>query len=293
MIDELLTLITQVQAQYYMYIATKRWQSSQYAQSTFPDFALMPLPELTLEETNEMNQLIESFNKDRSSNDVSNADPRAVAGTDGAADHPVESPNVAAAAASTAAEWTSCYNCGTSYWLFHTPNFCSGCGIAIAAPRDNNHGNQAAPIPAAYDASLAGPPNTEPALRAYETPEQALARQEYAWNNYAWFTVFREKYPPRRRFTANQTWSRRDCKILAIIETKWEGTKWDEMAAQFCNATGRIVDPEHLRYKMEHDGEPLPSDDDGDYISSGDEDEDSEYDSSSSDENDDENGDED
>ncbi|KAK6834892.1 hypothetical protein PG987_009586 [Apiospora arundinis] len=263
-----------VEAQYYMYIATKRWQETPHSQTMFPNFAAMPLPALTFAERQEMNGLRECFDKGRFPDYASNRTPSVVAAAGGAAN----SPKAAAAAAAAAGTVPPikpkyCPDCGTA---FASPKqrFCHNCGANTASigvdENNNSNGDQAATAPAPAEA----PPKTAPAPSRHdepnhqETPAEAAARRQYDLTNHAWFDIFRNLYPPRRRFTPNQSWSRRDCKILAILETKWEGEKWLEMSAQFCNATGRYVDPEHLKYKMESDGSPLESDDDGDYNSS-------------------------
>ncbi|KAK8067046.1 hypothetical protein PG997_013793 [Apiospora hydei] len=133
-------------------------------------------------------------------------------------------------------------------------NHCAG------APVNGNGNNQSAPADAPDDDSSSS--SSASASSSSESEEEdPEARRHKDWTDHAWFDIFGQLYPPTRRFTADRFWSRRDCRILAIMESKYEGVKWAEFSAQFCNATGRYVPPEYIQYKMESDGVPIGSDD--------------------------------
>ncbi|KAK7910849.1 hypothetical protein PG985_013330 [Apiospora marii] len=260
-----------VEAQYMMYIATKRWQASPMAQTTFPNFAAMPLPRLSIKERNEMEGLRECFDLGRFPGDTQDQESPAKNPFVGNGYNHGQGNNNAAPPPAAGGNNNHC--CG---------HHCCG-NHAAAGPSNGNNHNNGNPQPAtAPDASDSGSSSSasSSSSESDSEPEDPAVRRHKDWVDHAWFDIFGTLYPPRRRFTADQFWSRRDCRILAIMETKYEGVKWAEFSAQFCNATGRYVPPEYIQYKMEHDGEPIGSDDDED--ESDDDDEFAESSSSSS-----------
>ncbi|KAI1414526.1 hypothetical protein F5Y13DRAFT_197513 [Hypoxylon sp. FL1857] len=59
------------------------------------------------------------------------------------------------------------------------------------------------------------------------------------------------QYPDRKKLTADEFYSERDVKALSVLEARYRTDKWLYIAADFTNVTGRIVDPELLKYKFE------------------------------------------
>ncbi|KAK8041319.1 hypothetical protein PG994_014326 [Apiospora phragmitis] len=260
-------------SQYMMYIATKKWKASPYAATTFPNFAAMPLPSLSIKQREQMAYLRECFDTGRFPGDMCNHIPLPSNNNQVAGNNNASANGNAAAAAPTN------NNC--------CHHHC--CGNHAAAPPANgnngnnsnngNNGNQAAAGPASAPSSSS------------EEEEDPEARRHQEWVDHAWFDIFGQLYPPTRRFAADRFWSERDCRILAIMESKY----WAEFSAQFCNATGRYVAPEHIQYKMETDGMPIIGSDDDE--GEGDGEDDADYDDvdadSSSDDGDDEEEDDD
>lgn len=235
-----------------MYIATKRWQASPMAQTTFPNFAAMPLPSLSIKERNEMEDLRRCFDLGRFPGDVSNQDSPAKSPFAG--NGPGNGNNNGGPNAGPPAVGNYHNNC--------CGHHCCGNNRAAGPSNgNNNNGNPQAAAPVASDSGSSSSSSSSSSESDSE-PEDPAVRRHKDWVDHAWFDIFAGLYPPRRRFTADQFWSRRDCRILAIMESKYEGVKWAEFSAQFCNATGRYVPPEYIQYKMEHDGEPIGSDDD-------------------------------
>ncbi|KAK8017515.1 hypothetical protein PG993_013841 [Apiospora rasikravindrae] len=239
-----------VEAQYMMYIATKRWQASPYAETTFPNFAAMPLPSLSVNERKEMEDLRECFDNGRFPSDMQNKQqqpPPKNKKTKRAADNSNGNGNGNGNGAAAAVPTNGCCH-----------HHCCG-NHAAAAPANGNGNNQAPADESSSSPSSSASSSTSSSSE--EEEEDPEARRQKDWTDHAWFDIFGTLYPPTRRFTADQFWSRRDCRILAIMESKYEGVKWAEFSAQFCNATGRYVAPEYIRYKMESDGVPIGSDD--------------------------------
>ncbi|KAI1214590.1 uncharacterized protein F4807DRAFT_403903 [Annulohypoxylon truncatum] len=63
-------------------------------------------------------------------------------------------------------------------------------------------------------------------------------------------SYFRE-HPELKKLNADQFFDEWDCKALATLEARQRGNKWLHLAADFANATGRAVDPEVLKAKLD------------------------------------------
>ena len=70
--------------------------------------------------------------------------------------------------------------------------------------------------------------------------------------------VLASQFPPRRGFAADSAWSAQDCRILAVIEAKYDALRYQQYQSDFFNATGRMVPAYLIRAKMDRDARPLP-----------------------------------
>ncbi|KAK7954998.1 hypothetical protein PG988_015692 [Apiospora saccharicola] len=254
-----------------MYIATKRWQASPFAQTSFPNFAAMPLPRLSVQERKEMEGLRECFDSGRVPGDMQDESPakqpiedysnnNRYAGPNGAMPPPAgnnyNNNNGANTAPPAVGNNNNC--CGHQF-------YCCGGNHAAGPYNGNNPNGNVQPGPAnapeSESSTSSSSSSSESESESESEPEDPAIRLHKEWVDHAWFDIFANLYPPRRRFTADRFWSRRDCRILGIIESKYDGVKWDEFSAQFCNATGRYVPPEYIKYKMETDGVAIGPDD--------------------------------
>lgn len=72
-----------------------------------------------------------------------------------------------------------------------------------------------------------------------------------------WIHVLGHTFPPRRGFVPDAAWSAADCRILAVIESKYDALRYKQYQADFFNATGRMVSADLIRAKMARDACPL------------------------------------
>lgn len=63
--------------------------------------------------------------------------------------------------------------------------------------------------------------------------------------------IQRQIYPPTISPKPDATFSKTDCEVLALVESKYTRGKWLEMQANFFNVTGRMVPLEIIRRKCE------------------------------------------
>ncbi|KAI0833073.1 hypothetical protein F5Y06DRAFT_185616 [Hypoxylon sp. FL0890] len=66
--------------------------------------------------------------------------------------------------------------------------------------------------------------------------------------------VLCEQYPDRKKLYPDRFYSKRDVKAISALEARYRIDKWLYISAEFANITGRMVDPEMLKYKWETGG---------------------------------------
>lgn len=65
--------------------------------------------------------------------------------------------------------------------------------------------------------------------------------------------VLARQFPPRRSIAADEHWSESDCRILAVIEAKYDMLRYQQYQSDFFNATGRMVPAYLIQAKMNKD----------------------------------------
>ncbi|KAJ3520279.1 hypothetical protein NM208_g13775 [Fusarium decemcellulare] len=63
--------------------------------------------------------------------------------------------------------------------------------------------------------------------------------------------IYKELYPPEIHPEPDAYFGKRDCDLLATIDSKYKRSRWLEMQANFFNVTGRMVPLEAIRAKCE------------------------------------------
>ncbi|KAI8951321.1 hypothetical protein F4801DRAFT_294248 [Xylaria longipes] len=88
-----------------------------------------------------------------------------------------------------------------------------------------------------------------------------LEAEYWAQRRYIYDTQYGELYPDQKVLRADRFYSESDCRVLAGLEARYRANKWLYIQADFCNATGRMVQAEILKAKFyeDQDGEPSGS----------------------------------
>ncbi|KAI1111094.1 hypothetical protein F5Y14DRAFT_464995 [Nemania sp. NC0429] len=85
--------------------------------------------------------------------------------------------------------------------------------------------------------------------REAEDPEA----EYWAQRRYIYDTLYGTMYPDRKTLHPDRFYSESDCRVLAGLEARYRANKWLYIQAEFCNATGRMVEAEILRAKFYED----------------------------------------
>jgi len=77
-----------------------------------------------------------------------------------------------------------------------------------------------------------------------------FASEYWAQRRYFYDNVQHGMYPEQKVLRPDRFFSESDCRILSGLEAKFRADKWLHIQADFCNATGRMVDAEVLKRKF-------------------------------------------
>ncbi|KAI0193954.1 hypothetical protein EV127DRAFT_504706 [Xylaria flabelliformis] len=75
----------------------------------------------------------------------------------------------------------------------------------------------------------------------------------WAQRRYIYDTLHGEMYPDQKVLHPDRFYSESDCRVLAGLEARYRANKWLHIQADFCNATGRMVEAEILKAKFYED----------------------------------------
>ncbi|KAJ2989258.1 hypothetical protein NUW58_g3563 [Xylaria curta] len=75
----------------------------------------------------------------------------------------------------------------------------------------------------------------------------------WAQRRYIYDTMYGQMYPDQKVLRPDRFYSESDCHVLAGLEARYRANKWLYIQADFCNATGRMVDAEILKAKFYED----------------------------------------
>ncbi|KAI0866266.1 hypothetical protein F4860DRAFT_215509 [Xylaria cubensis] len=75
----------------------------------------------------------------------------------------------------------------------------------------------------------------------------------WAQRRYIYDTLHGEMYPDQKVLRPDRFYSESDCRVLAGLEARYRANKWLHLQADFCNATGRMVEAEILKAKFYED----------------------------------------
>lgn len=75
----------------------------------------------------------------------------------------------------------------------------------------------------------------------------------WAQRRYIYESLYRDMYSEQKALRPDRFYSESDCRVLAGLEARYRANKWLYIQADFCNATGRMVEAEILRAKFYED----------------------------------------
>ncbi|KAI0546873.1 hypothetical protein F4679DRAFT_398945 [Xylaria curta] len=75
----------------------------------------------------------------------------------------------------------------------------------------------------------------------------------WAQRRYIYDTLYGGMYPDQKVLRPDRFYSESDCRVLAGLEARYRANKWLHIQADFCNATGRMVEAEILKAKFYED----------------------------------------
>lgn len=75
----------------------------------------------------------------------------------------------------------------------------------------------------------------------------------WAQRHFIYDTLYGNMYPDQKALRPDRFYSESDCRVLAGLEARYRANKWLYIQADFCNATGRMVEAELLRAKFYED----------------------------------------
>ncbi|KAI1738500.1 hypothetical protein F4680DRAFT_182373 [Xylaria scruposa] len=75
----------------------------------------------------------------------------------------------------------------------------------------------------------------------------------WAQRRYIYDTLYGGMYPDQKVLRPDRFYSESDCRVLAGLEARYRANKWLHIQADFCNATGRMVEAEVLKAKFYED----------------------------------------
>ncbi|KAI1155697.1 hypothetical protein F4825DRAFT_447179 [Nemania diffusa] len=83
-----------------------------------------------------------------------------------------------------------------------------------------------------------------------DSEEEDLEAEYWAQRRYVYDTLHSQMYPEQKVLRPDRFYSESDCRVLAGLEARHRANKWLHIQADFCNATGRMVEAELLRAKF-------------------------------------------
>ncbi|KAI1753479.1 hypothetical protein F4782DRAFT_496484 [Xylaria castorea] len=78
----------------------------------------------------------------------------------------------------------------------------------------------------------------------------------WAQRRYIYDRLYGGMYPDQKVLRPDRFYSESDCRVLAGLEARYRANKWLYIQADFCNATGRMVEAEILKTKFYEDQNP-------------------------------------
>ncbi|KAI8625336.1 hypothetical protein F5Y19DRAFT_489657 [Xylariaceae sp. FL1651] len=75
----------------------------------------------------------------------------------------------------------------------------------------------------------------------------------WAQRRYHFDSMLGDLYPNQKVLRPDRFYSESDCRVLAGLEARYRANKWLHIQADFCNATGRMVEAELLQAKFYED----------------------------------------
>ncbi|GAW12711.1 hypothetical protein ANO14919_020810 [Xylariales sp. No.14919] len=85
-----------------------------------------------------------------------------------------------------------------------------------------------------------------------DTTEDPIA-EFWAQRRHIYDTLYGQMYPDQKLLRPDRFYSESDCRVLAGLEARYRANKWLYIQADFCNATGRMVEGEILKAKFYED----------------------------------------
>ncbi|KAJ8127809.1 hypothetical protein O1611_g5827 [Lasiodiplodia mahajangana] len=86
-----------------------------------------------------------------------------------------------------------------------------------------------------------------------EEGEEDPTAEYWAQRRYLYDTVYGRMYPDQKIIRPDRFYSESDCRVLAGVEAHYRTNKWLYIQADFCNATGRMIEAEILKAKFYED----------------------------------------
>ncbi|KAI2643535.1 hypothetical protein GGS21DRAFT_542308 [Xylaria nigripes] len=104
-------------------------------------------------------------------------------------------------------------------------------------------------------ASSSGNSSSSDANRATSSSSSEVTQEDsletyWAHRRYVYDIVQGEMFPNQKVLRPDANYTESDCRILAGLEARYRAQKWLQIQADFCNATGRMVDEQLLRAKF-------------------------------------------
>ncbi|KAI1367529.1 hypothetical protein F5Y08DRAFT_57881 [Xylaria arbuscula] len=81
--------------------------------------------------------------------------------------------------------------------------------------------------------------------------EEEFAAEYWASRRYQCEVVYAQMYPDQKVLRPDRFYSESDCRVLSGLEARYRANKWLHIQADFCNATGRMVDAQILKAKFD------------------------------------------
>ncbi|KAI0120136.1 hypothetical protein GGR51DRAFT_554170 [Nemania sp. FL0031] len=86
-----------------------------------------------------------------------------------------------------------------------------------------------------------------------EKEEEDAVAEYWAQRRYLYDTVYGQMFPDQKVLRPDRFYSESDCRVLAGLEARYRANKWLHIQADFCNATGRMVEAWVLEAKFNED----------------------------------------
>ncbi|KAI0201237.1 hypothetical protein F4808DRAFT_131781 [Astrocystis sublimbata] len=119
-------------------------------------------------------------------------------------------------------------------------------------PKSENKSRSKKSKKRASETSSESKSNSDPDSDSSSDNDNSDSEAEFwAQRRYVYDTLHGEIYPRQKILRPDRFYSESDCRVLAGLEARYRANKWLYIQADFCNATGRMVDSEILRAKFE------------------------------------------